>query len=160
MKLFFQILFVVFMTSCLQQDKVSLAEIHLKNWRELKIVNQSRLDSGRGMLNTEISLYSSSDSLLNLVYADLKKTLPQIEFESVKKGHTGWGMYKRREFERIWSSQDSLIEAQGFVPEIDNMIYYSEQTKIVEKELLVLIEILQKHEQPMAKSQKLEADKK
>lgn len=61
-----------------------------KELEKLSISNQKRLDTGRFMLDTERSYYIQMDSMLNVVYNHIRKSMNENEKSALKKIQLQW----------------------------------------------------------------------
>lgn len=117
------------------------SKLHEEFWvKRIKEAQETR-DTGYGLVNNERQLLFDSDSLLNVVYKDLTKTLPEQQFDSLKTTQIEWIKVKDKNFKKIWEEKDPMIQG-----EIELTIKYSSQEEIVEKKLLELINLLKEAE--------------
>jgi uncharacterized protein YecT (DUF1311 family) len=76
----------------------------IKTITKLEIAHQRCLDTGVGMKNCSIKYYNQSDSLLNVVYRNLRLKLSSEEKSKLKKEQLGWLKKRDQYFRKVYSN--------------------------------------------------------
>ncbi len=121
-----------------QFEVVKRNQLHKAYWSKRTKEAQGIRDRGYGLVNNEKQLLFDSDSLLNVVYKDLKRILPKQQFGSLKSSQSEWIKYKEKKFNEIWKENDPMFQG-----EMGLTVKYHSQEEIIEKKLLELIELLE-----------------
>jgi uncharacterized protein YecT (DUF1311 family) len=102
----------------------------LKKVTELENKHQDCLDSGIGMKNCSINFYSTSDSLLNIAYKNLKVKLNLTEQNALKTEQKIW--LKKRDAYFVKAYKETINE-YGNSPESNDfkMIYFDMKSDFV-----------------------------
>ncbi|MDO6739484.1 lysozyme inhibitor LprI family protein [Wenyingzhuangia sp. 2_MG-2023] len=96
--------------------------------------NQNCLDKGKFMYNCSLEFYNKSDSLLNVVYKNIRKKLTKIEKENFKNKQLKWLKLRNEKFKKI-NNQDT---EQG--NELDDLMVKNQyKSDIVNKRTRFLI---------------------
>lgn len=122
-----------------QVEVFTIDQVHKDYWSKRIIKAQDVRDAGYGLVNNEKQLLFDSDSLLNVVYQDLKDLLSKQQLDSLKLIQFEWLKYKEKKFDEIWKENDPMLQR-----EIELIIKYHSQEEIIEKKLLELIELLER----------------
>ena len=134
----FLLLFTIIILNCsAQQSKYNLILNKIEKNHQLK------LNSGKFMLETEREYSIRLDSLMKVVYNELKSTKRgkkyNIEIEQNK-----WNKQNKLKIENIWKQTNKIIEEIGFIPNDEKMFAYNKQYELTRKRILELINKLKK----------------
>jgi|TARA_R110002051_G_scaffold254217_4_gene313164 uncharacterized protein YecT (DUF1311 family) len=106
-----------------------------KSLKELKTENQNCLDTGEFMYNCSLEFYKKSDSLLNLVYNNVRKQLNSDQKDKLKQEQLSWLKQRDKKFEIINNYDTGLGNGLD-----DLMSKTQDKSKVVNKRTLFLIE--------------------
>ena len=110
---------------------------------KIEIDHQLKLDSGKFMLETEREYSLRLDSLMKVVYNELRSTKKgkkyNIEIEQNK-----WSKKNELKIENIWKQTNEVIEENGFIANDEKMFAYKQQSELIRMRILELINKLKK----------------
>jgi hypothetical protein len=110
---------------------------------KIEIDHQLKLDSGKFMLETEREYSLRLDSLMKVVYNELRSTKKgkkyNIEIEQNK-----WSKKNELKIENIWKQTNEVIEENGFIANDEKMFAYKQQSELTRMRILELINKLKK----------------
>ena len=110
---------------------------------KIEIDHQLKLDSGKLMLETEREYSLRLDSLMKVVYNELRSTKKgkkyNIEIEQNK-----WSKKNELKIENIWKQTNEVIEENGFIANDEKMFAYKQQSELIRMRILELINKLKK----------------
>ena len=134
----FLLLFTIIIINCTaQQSKYNLI------LNKIEIDHQLKLDSGKFMLETEREYSLRLDSLMKVVYNELRSTKKgkkyNIEIEQNK-----WSKKNELKIENIWKQTNEVIEENGFIANDEKMFAYKQQSELTRMRILELINKLKK----------------
>jgi uncharacterized protein YecT (DUF1311 family) len=102
----------------------------LKKVNEFENKYQNCLDSGNGMQNCSINFYSTSDSLLNVAYKNLRIKLSITEQNNLKIEQQKWLKKRDAYFKKVFL--DAKNENSGNSETSDfTMFYFNKKSKFV-----------------------------
>ncbi|PSK91542.1 lysozyme inhibitor LprI family protein [Taibaiella chishuiensis] len=107
----------------------------LQTIRDIEAVTQRHLDEGINMLGYTSGLYMQMDSLLNLVYKQLKQQLSPAGAAQLKQEQRQWLRQRDRHFQQLYSetAKESGTERSAW-GEIEYLgIYYAEAVFVKER---------------------------
>ncbi|MBD8490999.1 DUF1311 domain-containing protein [Echinicola sp. CAU 1574] len=149
--------FLILFTSCCSTEKkdknnnISDHEIALvQEANDYKMVldnltkvNQEKLDTGNGMLETEKAYYFQMDSMLNVVYKDLIKSNNKTNYEKLREQQRQWLKERDIFFRNIQDEYQKESGEIGFLPNDYKLMVYGEKSSFVKERVLALINLLE-----------------
>jgi uncharacterized protein YecT (DUF1311 family) len=94
--------------------------------KKLDIENKNCLDFGKSMYSCSINYYNQSDSLLNVVYKQIRSKMTVVEKENLRQEQIKWLKYRDNQFRKISNQSTQLGEGLD-----DKMIKNQEKANVV-----------------------------
>jgi Leucine-rich repeat (LRR) protein len=129
-KLFILIIFLFITNSAFSQLE--------KTIDSLQKIEKACLDNGRNMPYCSYVYMQEMDSLLNLVYSNLKSSLDSIEQKNLKIDELNWIKKKDLYFKEIDKEYTDNLKSGDWGKDM-RMVSYQEKSDFIEKRVLVLI---------------------
>lgn len=111
----------------------------LKELRELEVKNQLCLDKGIDMIGCQISYHQQLDSILNLVYKKLRKSLSVDEKAALKTKQLKWLQERDTYFRKLEHDRDK------YEIEIGRLAMYLSMNNYIEDRIIYLLNWQQKN---------------
>ncbi|MDO3696044.1 lysozyme inhibitor LprI family protein [Wenyingzhuangia sp. chi5] len=99
--------------------------------KKLETENQKCLDKGKFMYECSLSFYKKSDSLLNVVYKQVRKKMNSAEKDKLKNEQLKWLKIRNQKFENINNSDTRLGNGLDnlMIKEQEKAVIVNERTK-------------------------------
>ncbi|MGY5353557.1 lysozyme inhibitor LprI family protein [Wenyingzhuangia sp. IMCC45467] len=99
--------------------------------KKLETENQKCLDKGKFMYECSLSFYKKSDSLLNIVYKQVREKMNSAEKDKLKNEQLKWLKIRNQKFENINNSDTRLGNGLDnlMIKEQEKAVIVNERTK-------------------------------